>query len=319
MSRIICLSTEDLKQLLDFTNVMDAVRQSYIAHSLRTANTFPIIRESLQPGATFGVKSGYMPEDKILGLKAAGYWTQNRSKGDEAHQATVILVDPDSGKPQAFLDGNYITTIRTGAAGAVAADTFAKRNARHLAVLGTGVQGKIQAEGIMLVRPEVEEIRIWGHSGASTASFVEQFRDRIRVTVCSTVSEAVRDAHIVVTATPSTQPLVLLEDLSPGVHINAMGADTKGKSEIHPSVISIAEVFVDDETQSRSIGELQGQQQKVCKEIGLILAGKQPSRTSSDSITLFDSTGIALQDLKTAALALKLAQLQQVGTYLDWS
>jgi len=297
---------------------MDAVQQAYIAHSSNTGHTYPIIREKLSENAVFGVKAGFLEQGGVLGLKAAGYWKKNRERNEEAHQATVVLIDPETGKPRAFMDGNYITTIRTGAAGAVAARCLARQDAHVLAVIGTGVQGKIQTEGILNVRPGITEVRCWGLTGHSLAEYTTQFQDRVEVKVCDSVMAAVDGADIIVTATPAIHPLIMGAYLKPGVHINAMGADTKGKSELDVSVLDIADVFTDDLHQSRTIGELQKKPDKTAIEIGNVLLGNASARQREEQITVFDSTGIALQDLTTAELALHIARERGLGTILHW-
>lgn len=318
MSDILCLSTDQLKTLLSFEAVMEAVRRAYMSHSSKSGVTYPIIREKLSENAVFGVKSGYLPKEDTLGLKAAGYWKNNWKINEAAHQATILLIDPNTGKAKAFMDGNYITTIRTGAAGAVAADLLAPKQAKKLAVIGTGIQGRIQTEGILHVRPGITEIRCLGQSGKSLPEYIESFKDRIDVIVCSSVEETIRDADIIVTSTPTVAPIILADYVKPGCHINAMGADTKGKSEIDKSVLQIAEIFVDDEHQSRTIGELQGLEDCRAVEIGSVLLGEHTGRQQYKTITIFDSTGIALQDLTTAKLALQLAKEQGIGTVLQW-
>lgn len=318
MPEIFCLSTSDLRGILSFGLVMEVVQQAYIAHSSNTAHTYPIIREQLSEDAVFGIKAGYLEHGHILGLKAAGYWRKNREHNEEAHQATVVLINPETGKPKAFLDGNYITTIRTGAAGAIAAKRLARQDAQVLAVIGTGVQGKIQTEGILNVRPDVREIRCFGLTGRSVAEYITQFQGRAYVKVCSSIMETVEGADIVVTATPATSPLIIREYLKPGVHINAMGADTKGKSELDESVLAISEVFTDDLHQSRTVGELQRKPNRSAVEIGDVLLGKHPGRLQEDQITVFDATGIALLDLATAELALQIALKHGMGITLHW-
>jgi alanine dehydrogenase len=315
---ILCLSTPDLRSVLTFDAVIAAVEQAYIAHSSGTGHTYPIIREKLSADAVFGVKAGFLEQGNVLGLKAAGYWRKNREQNEEAHQATVVLTDPETGKPRAFMDGNFITTIRTGAAGAVAAKYLARQDAQVLAMIGTGVQGKIQTEGILHVRPGIKEVRCFGLTGRSVADFVAQFQNRVKVTVCDDSKSAATGADIIVTATPAMQPLILKEYLKPGVHINAMGADTKGKSELDESVLTDAEFFTDDLHQSRTIGELQKNPDRAATEIGALLLGKHAGRQQDEQITIFVSTGIALQDLTTAELALRNAREQNIGTLLHW-
>ncbi|HXC03920.1 MAG TPA: ornithine cyclodeaminase family protein, partial [Bacteroidia bacterium] len=180
------------------------------------------------------------------------------------------------------------------------------------------VQGKIQTEGILNVRPGITEVRCWGLTGHSVAEYTTQFQDRVEVKVCDSVMAAVDGADIIVTATPAIHPLIMGAYLKPGVHINAMGADTKGKSELDVSVLDIADVFTDDLHQSRTIGELQKKPDKTAIEIGNVLLGNASARQREEQITVFDSTGIALQDLTTAELALHIAQERGLGTILHW-
>ncbi|MCF8565757.1 ornithine cyclodeaminase family protein [Alicyclobacillus tolerans] len=316
MQKILCLSTSDLRTLLSFEDVTKAVERAFVANSLNLGKTYPIIREKLNNDSVFGVKAGLL--GSTLGLKAAGYWPQNKVDNGEAHQATILLFDPETGKPRAFIDGNYITTIRTGAAGAIGAANFSPIESSVLAVIGTGVQGKVQTSAVLSVRPSISEVRCCGRSEQSIRGFVEQYRQQVKVTVCDTVTEAVQNADIIVTATPATQPFILASHLKPGVHINAMGSDTKGKSELDDSVLKMADVFVDDLHQSQTIGELQKNPDCVAITIGDVLAGNVSSKKFIESITVFDSTGLALQDLATAELAYLSAIERGMGTWLNW-
>lgn len=150
------------------------------------------------------------------------------------------------------------------------------------------------------------------------AEYTAQFQGRVDITVCNSIMAALEGADIVVTATPATYPLIMSEYLKPGVHINAMGADTKGKSELDESVLAVAEIFTDDLHQSRTIGELQRNRDRTAIEIGDVLLGNYSGRQREEQITVFDSTGLALQDLTTAELALQIARERGIGTVLHW-
>ncbi|WAH35915.1 ornithine cyclodeaminase family protein [Alicyclobacillus dauci] len=317
MSELVCLSQENLLELITLPVAIKAVQDAYIAHVNGNGLIYPVVREPLDKTSVFGIKSGYLVSKKILGLKAAGFWGNNRSRGEESHQATILIVDPDSGKPRAFLDGNYITTIRTAAAGALGIELFAAKDITKLAVIGTGHQGIAQTKAALHVRPGIQEIRCYSRSG-NVQNFIDAFSQQVTVKTFGSPDEAIKDAEVVITTTASTEPLVALEALQPGVHVNAIGSDTAGKSELHESVLHAARVFVDDETQSRSIGELQGLPTVEAVPIGKVLTGELPGRQSNEQITVFDSTGIALQDLTTAAVALELAKQQNIGARLSW-
>ena len=296
---------------------IEAVKEAYVLQSTGEGKLFPIVRERLAADATFGIKTGFIPRQGVLGLKAGGSWKSNKQWGDEVHQATVVLIDPATGRPRAFMDGNHITTIRTGAAGAIGCELFASADARVLAVIGTGVQGMIQTEAALHARPSIREVRCFNPNGAVGERYRRAFQDRVELCVTSGVREAVEGAQVVVTATPSTDALLFSDDFAPDAHVNAVGSDSRGKRELHPEVLRAAEVFVDDVAQSRTIGELQGLDDVRGVPIGDVLRGAHPGRLR-EGMTVFDSTGIALQDLTTAWRAYLSALERGVGVTLDW-
>ena len=186
-----------------------------------------------------------------------------------------------------------------------------------MAVIGTGVQGKIQTEGI--------QRSAWcdggggfGLTGGSMAQYTAQFQGRVGITVCNSIMAALEGADIVVTANPCNPSTYHERVFKPGVHINAMGADTKGKSELDESVLAVAEIFTDDLHQLLTIGELQRNLDRTAIEIGDVLLGNYSGRQREEQITVFDSTGLALQDLTTAELALQIARERGIGTVLHW-
>lgn len=317
MTEILCLSSADLKPLLTLPVAIEAVKEAYVLHSSGEGRLLPLVRERLAEDAVFGIKTGFILGQGVLGLKAAGSWKGNKQRGEDAHQATVLLLDPASGKPLAFLDGNHITTIRTGAAGAIGCELFSAPDSQILAVIGTGVQGMIQTEAALHARPGIARVRCCNPHGPVREAYLQAFRQRVELQVCASAAQAVTGADIVVTATPSTQALVLLQDLKPGAHVNAMGADTRGKRELDPALLRQAQVFVDDLQQSRSIGELQGLDGVEAVPIGDVLRGAHPGRRRP-GISVFDSTGIALQDLTTAWRGYRMARERGLGTTLRW-
>lgn len=317
MTGILCISSADLKPLLTLPVAIEAVKEAYVLHSSGEGKLLPLVRERLAENAVFGIKTGFIPKQRVLGLKVAGSWKENKKHGEDAHQATVVLIDPATGKPLAFMDGNHITTIRTGAAGAVGAELFSSPDSKVLAVIGTGVQGTIQTEAVLYVRSGIATVRCFNPHGEVSDAYVRAFEGRAELRVCGSVAKAVKDADIVVTATPSTRALVFLRDLKEGAHVNAVGADTKGKRELDPGLLREAQVFVDDLQQSKNIGELQGLDGVEAVPIGDVLRGVHPGRRRS-GITVFDSTGISLQDLTTAWRGYRMARERGLGITLCW-
>jgi alanine dehydrogenase len=284
------------------------------------AMLFPVVRERIDPyGGFFGVKAGYMAARGCLGYKGGGFWASNRDKGLAGHQSVIVLYDPETGAPKAAMDGNYLTVIRTGAVGAIAARALARKNSRIAAIIGTGVQGAIQLAGLREVLP-LEEVRCYDKSAASNRAFAAAAAtDGLRVIPCDTAAAAVAGADVVVTATPSFQPVIQDAWIATGTHVNAFGSDTRGKQELEAKLLARAKVVPDYLPQARELGECQhafaaGLIGNVHAELGEILTGAKPGRESDDEITVFDATGIALQDLAVAACAYAAALERGVGT-----
>jgi alanine dehydrogenase len=314
------LSRAEVEGLVSLRDAIVAVEQAFCDLARGEAMLFPVIRERIDPyGGFFGVKAGYMSSRGCLGYKGGGFWATNRANGLAGHQSVILLYDPETGVPKAAIDGNYITVIRTGAVGAIAARALARKDSRIAALIGAGVQAAIQLAGLREVLP-IEEVRCYDKDGAAAEAFARNAAaGGLRASASATPAQAIDGADVVVTATPSFQPVVEEGWIRPGMHINAFGADTRGKQEIDEKLMPRAKVIVDYLPQAREIGECQHALRarlidSVHAELGEILTGRKPGRESSDEITLFDATGIALQDLAVAARAYAAAMARGVGT-----
>jgi len=314
------LARAEVETLVSLRDAIAAVEEAFCDLARGQAMLFPVIRERIDPyGGFFGVKAGYMAARGCLGYKGGGFWASNRDKGLAGHQSVILLYDPETGAPQAAMDGNYLTVIRTGAVGAIAARALARKNSRIAAIIGTGVQGAIQLAGLREVLP-IEEVRCYDKASGSNQAFAASTAAAgLRVIPCDTAAEAVAGADVIVTATPSFQPVIEDGWIAPGTHINAFGSDTRGKQELDVKLMARAKVVPDYLPQARELGECQhafraGLIQQVHAELGEILTGSKPGRESDDEITVFDATGIALQDLAVAARAYTAAQERGMGT-----
>jgi alanine dehydrogenase len=151
------LSGTDLSAMLTLSDVIPAIESAHLAAAQQRAQLYPVIREQLETsGGVFGIKSGYWPDRGSLGLKMAGYWPQNRANGLGNHQAVVVLVEPATGVPRAIIDGNFITAIRTSAAGAIGLKYLARADSRIGLIVGTGVQAEAQAQALKWWQPGIE-------------------------------------------------------------------------------------------------------------------------------------------------------------------
>ena len=322
MADVVVLSRAELQQLLSLEIVIPIIEKAFIAFADGRTIAYPVVREQVEAHrGIFGIKSGYLKDENVIGLKAGGFWLDNPKRGLMAHQSSAVMFDPETGLPTAFMDGTHITVIRTAAVGALAARVLSREDARVAAILGCGAQGTGQAQALLQVRG-IQEIRAFDALPESAQRFADTLRSTgVAVRIVTDAEEAVRGADIVVTATPGRQPVLRSEWVVPGMHVSAFGADTKGKVEVESALFARATVVVDDVVQATTIGETQHPVAKgVIKEsdihatLGEILAGRKPGRTRKDEITLFDATGLAFQDLVCGHLAVKLAAERGLGT-----
>jgi ornithine cyclodeaminase/alanine dehydrogenase-like protein (mu-crystallin family) len=273
--------------------------------------------------AVFGVKAGFDASLPVLGLKAGGYWPGNVKRGLGNHQSSVLLFDADTGRAVALVGANYLTGIRTGAASALATRGLASPEASILGIVGTGVQSVHQYRATCAVRP-IARVLAWDPNPDNLhtlRNLVEA--DGLRFDALSLESVA-RHADVLITATPSHVPLIRREWIRPGVHINAMGADTIGKQELEVELVAAASIVVDEVQQAVSIGECQHAYarglltaEKLSFTLGGLVSGAQ-QRSATDDITIFDGTGTALQDLAVAALAYRRALNEGLGFACDF-
>ena len=319
-AQLLILDKHQVERLLVPGDVLSAVRDAFILHSRGEGRIFPLVREPLATGGVFGIKSGDVQSEDLLGFKAAGFWPKNRAKDAEPHQATIMLFDPHTGRPVCLIDGNLVTTMRTGAAGLLGLKTFARAESERACVFGTGVQATIQLEFALKYLPALRTVRYATHDAARDAAFEKRFEDRCELSPVSAAdrNDAVSASDIVITATPGGGALFDVGAVQPGTHLNCVGADTKGKRELPPDLLARAKVFVDDLHQAKEIGEMQWAPHTDAMEIGALLAGKAVFHRAHDDITLFDMTGLALQDLTVARMLCTSAEAQNVGTHIDW-
>lgn len=321
-SELLLLDRDQVAALLCPEAVLDAVREAFVLHARRAGRVFPLVREALADGI-FGIKAGLVAEQDLLGLKAAGFWAGNRQRGGEAHQATILLIDPASGRPRCLIDGNAVTTERTGAAGALGLMHLARPDSTRLTVFGTGVQAGVQLRYALRVLPGLTTIRYVSIDGQRDARFERAAADALgprRLTLATDRNAAVADSDIVITATPGGGPLFDAAALQPGTHLNCVGADTRGKRELPEGVLGRPDLrlFVDDVAQARAIGETQWAPATPFAELGDLLAGGAPFARQAGDVTLFDMTGLALQDLTVARLLQTQALQRGLGTHLPW-
>jgi ornithine cyclodeaminase len=313
------------QKLVSVEDAIEAVAGTFTAMARGEARNYPVVREVVGfADAVYGVKAGGDISAPFLGLKAGGYWPHNLGRGLTNHQSSTLLFDPDTGSASALVSANYLTGIRTGAASALATRALAREDASVLGIIGTGGQSLHQLRATMAVR-RITKVHAWDMQADSSARFAQTLRDMDIDCTAETTPEAVaRAAEIIVTVTPSQQPILMRDWIRPGTHISAMGADTKGKQELDPALVATANVFVDEVAQAVSIGDCQHVfaagliTQAHLTPLGEVLAGLAQGRQSAEEITLFDGTGVALQDLVVADLAVRRARESGQGVVVDY-
>lgn len=268
------------------------------------------------------IKPGFVEDFSLIGTKIASGYYDNPKLGLPSGVAVIVLMDLETSLPLAVLDGTYITAVRTGAAGAVAASVLARKESKRVGMIGSGTQGRMQVLGLNELF-SLEQVKVWDIDENGREKYAVEMRERLGIDVqaVDTVKSAVNDADIVVTATPSRKTLVMSEWIQEGVHINAIGADGPGKQEWDPKIMKrVTKIIVDSLSQCRVIGEIQHalsqgliQENDVHAEIGEVLLGKKTGRETDEEITLFDSTGLSAQDIAASHIVYTLAKQKGLG------
>jgi alanine dehydrogenase len=322
------LTASEVMQVLDMDLALAAGSDAFRAYGEGRVNMPPKVYLTLAHG-DFRAMYGeiILSQDHICGMKWVNVHPGNPAKGLPTVMAKILLNDPNTGLEFADLDGTHITDYRTGAAGGVAAKYLARTGATRLGVVGAGAQARTQVAAILKVRA-IKEIVVYDRHLTCSRPFAETQAANYGISAWPTENpaEAVIGMDIVVTTTPSRTPVVKREWVAAGTHINAIGADAAGKQELDPAILATAKVVVDDWAQashsgeinvSLTRGELTPEQVYGC--LGDIVAGKKQGRANPEEITVFDSTGLIIQDLALGLAVYKRALERELGEIKDFS
>jgi ornithine cyclodeaminase/alanine dehydrogenase len=310
------LSAKDMRGLYTVELGLTAVERAFRAHGLGEALMPPKVYLSLPKyDGDFRAMPAFL--DGAAGVK----WVNAHPRNPEKHnlptvRALYILSDPDTASPLAILDGTLLTAWRTGCAGGVASRFLAKKQPRTLGLVGCGVQARVLIDAHRAIYGELE-LLLADASDAAARALQKEKGGRV-----VGMQEAC-GADIVCTSTPVRSPVVKREWLKPGAHINAMGADAPGKQELDPRILTDGRVFIDDFEQATHSGEVNVplhdgllKESQIAGTLGEVVAGKKPGR-SGDEVTIFDSTGLALQDVALARALYDVAVAKGVGQSFD--
>ena len=258
-----------------------------------------------------------------VGAKVVSVHPSNPERGLPAIHAVVLALEPDTGRPLALMDGTWLTALRTGAGGGLAADLLARPDARVAAVFGAGVQARTQLQALRCVR-EIEEVRIVSRSGDSARAWAGEL-EGVQVEVLDDPAKAVRGADVIVAATDSSTPVFPGGDVEPGAHVTGVGSYTPEMREVDTELVRRARIFVDQrEAVLEEAGDLAGpiadgdlEPGAIVGELGEVVTGGVEGRRSDDEITFFKSVGNAVQDVAVAARVLAVARERGLGTEVE--
>lgn len=315
------LGMEEVRALLDMSSALEVQRRAFVSHA--SGNTTVArnawLRLPEPRRAWLKILAGHDASTAALGVKILARFPDNPSGTNLG--SLVVLLDDESGFPLAVMDGAYLTAVRTGAAAGLATEVLARADASSLGILGTGVVARFSLEAMMLTRPGLGSLKVYSRSPERRAAFTEFARDLgLEASSVATVDEAVRDVDIIVTASNSPTPILGPHHISAGQLVNAMGIRT----EVDPQVIAMCVVVADGREESRAEGKFSVALSAgvvsagdIRADLGEVLAGTVDI-VPGDDVIVFDSSGIATQDVDAARVVWELAERQEVGTLVDF-
>ena len=331
------LSASDVRAALPMSKAIDAMRHAYGQLSAGTAVAPPRQHVSTDKGVTL-IMPAYLPERSEFGIKVVSVYDDNPNLDLPRITATVLVLDPETGSPKAFMDGASLTAIRTGAGGGLAAELLARQDAKTVGLFGAGVQARAQLQAVMAVR-DIARVNLISRTRASAeqlAAEISEWADAPTVNLVSTPQAVVEDADIVLCATTSATPLFDGNALQPGTHITAVGTFVPEKREVDTTTVRRAHRIVVDSREAclEEAGDLiipnveirtENETPNIVKnelilgsaEIGEIVNGDKQGRQSDDEITFFKSVGVAVQDAVAAAAVLVAAEAKALGTLIE--
>lgn len=321
---MIILPEAAIADLITRADAYRAVENVFASMSKGRAYNFPVIREAIgHADALYGFKSGFDRDGLALGLKSGGYWPGNADKGLTNHQSTVFLFDADTGQCRAVVGGNLLTALRTAAASAVSINHLARQDAKVLGMIGAGHQSAFQLRAAVEQR-DFDRIVGWNYHPDMLPRLAEVAEEVGLPFEAVSLEELGAQSDVIISITSAFVPSLMDAHVRPGTHIACMGTDTKGKQELDPALLARATIFTDEIAQSVTIGEAQHAiaakliTESDITEIGAVINGTHPGRSDAEEITIFDGTGVGLQDLAVAAAVVDLAVAKGVATEVDF-
>lgn len=323
--KTLILSRKSIEKLVNMKKSIQAIESAFREYGLnRVQMPAKIYLYLNRYNGDFRAMPAYIERSERCAIKWVNVHPGNKKFGLPSVMAVIILNDPRNALPLCIMDGTYATGLRTGAAGGVAAKYLARKDSKVAALVGCGIQARAQLQALCELF-DLQEVKVWGLKSSYVENFIKDMRKcKVNLVATERIKDCVVDSDVIVTTTPSRKPIVKLKWLKKGAHINAIGADAKGKQEIEPAILKKAKIVVDAWEQASHSGEInvplrEGiiSKRDIYADIGKIVSGKKKGRTSEGEITIFDSTGLAIQDVAIADLIYKTALAKKRGRWLE--
>ena len=322
---MLLLNEEQIRQCVQLDRrALDAIEKAFVSLSRGEAVVpSPLEFHLADRNGEVHVKSAYLRGLPSYAIKVASGFYGNAAQGLPTSSGLVVVLSAETGFPQALLlDNGYLTDVRTALAGAIAAKYLARQNVETVGIIGAGIQARFQLQALLLVR-KFRNVVVYARNAEAGRKYADEMSrvTKAELLPVSSISELMRRSDLVVTTTPSRQPLIKASDLHPGLHITAMGSDLPGKQELEPAVLARADILACDQiAQCAKAGELQHAlaaktvEKGKAVEVGEVIAGTKPGRQNDSQITVCDLTGIGVQDTAIAMLAYDQARARGLGT-----
>jgi alanine dehydrogenase len=315
---VLLLGRREIEELISMSEALKAVEQAFKLQIEGTTIMPPKLYLNLpEYQGDFRAMPAYV--DGSAGVKWVSVYPNNCEKNLMSVMAIITLCDPNTGCPLAIIDGTYITDIRTGAAGGVAVKYLARKGSTIIGFVGAGIQARTQLLAISEVLPKIEQVKVFDQNWDATLKYVDEIGAQLGMNIrpVETIREAT-EADIIVTTTPSRKPLIKKQHIKPGTHINAIGADAKGKQELETDLLRDAKIIVDDIEQASHSGEINVPLSEgvikiddIYGTLGEVVASIKKGRENNEEITIFDSTGVAIEDIICAKLVYNKAKARE--------
>lgn len=342
MGKMMVLSSEDIARVFTVDDALAAVEDAYRQKAQGKGIAWPMVYEQFEPGvADMDIRSGELRSSGLFGLKLTAWFSKNPERGLPDIYGTTLLCDNKTGEPLALLNASAITGLRTGAAGALGVKWLARKDARALLVAGAGHMSTFEVAATLAACPGIERVEVWDpvFAGAPEAR-VERMREEVAAVLSACAEprpadtyeivavpdgrEAAGRADAIITITPATTPIIQDAWVRPGTHISAVGADMPGKQELASALVARARIFADDRAQAVGSGELEVPVKEgaiapehIAGELGEVIAGMVAGRLDDEQITVFDTSGIAVQDLASSKIAYDRAVEAGLGQFVE--